>query len=110
MAKRGRPRDNSVQDFSVHETPEAGLYLVRFKVSGDAFCAVVRYGVRMHKHTVETLSPYQTFCKILITKRLSRLSGKDYHLGIGNDDSIARRLTKMFRETVITRNLNRAGN
>jgi len=47
MAKCGRPRNDSVQDFSVHETPEEGLYLVRFKVGGNAFCATVRYRVRM---------------------------------------------------------------
>ena len=102
MAKRGRPRNDSVQNFSVHKTPEEGLYLVRFWADGEAFCAAVRYKVRMHKHTVETLSPLQTFREI--AKKLSK-----YGLG-ASDEAVARRLNKMFRETVIIRNLNQPGN
>jgi hypothetical protein len=95
MAKRGRPRNDSVRDFSVYKTTEEGLYLVRFKVGRHAFCAVVRDGERPPKDTVETLSPYQTFCKI--AKRFSKYKRSSrYNLG-ASEDAVARRLTKQFR-------------
>lgn len=116
MAKRGRPRNDSVQDFSVRETPVKGVYLVRFKVEREAFCATVRYGVPQPEDTVLTLSPYQTFKRIierpypdpesknLITdKKLPRL-------GIGTNDAVARRLTRTFLKFVRLLDLNRSGN
>jgi hypothetical protein len=115
MAKRGRPRNDSVQDFSVRETPVKGVYLVRFKVGREAFCATVRYGVPQPEDTVLTLSPYQTFKRIierpypdpdsndLITnKKLPRLGA--------SNDAVARRLTRTFLKFVRLLDLNRSGN
>jgi len=91
MAKRGRPRDDSIKDFSVSTTPVKGVYLVRFWIKRKAFCPFVRYGTPWPKNTVLTLTPYQTFSEIAETlqaKGARSLSA----------ETLARRLTKKFRE------------
>jgi len=95
MAKRGRPRDDSIKDFSVSTTPVKGVYLVRFWIGGKAFCIFVRHRAPWPKNTVLTLTPYQTFfeiAKTLLAEGAHSLSA----------ETLAHRLTKKFREALKT--------
>jgi len=91
MAKRGRPRDDSIRDFSVEETPVRGIYLVRFWIEGKAFCVSVRYGVPYPEGTALTRSPYETFCEIAETLRTKGARS-------ASAETLAHRLTTKFRE------------
>src|SRR5215472_2786613 len=99
-ARRGRPRNTAIQEFSVEGTPWTRHYLVRFKISGDAFVASVRRpGTKWPRGMVETYGPYKAFYKAVKEGGLSQYTlGKTFSGNSDICDVVARRLAKMFRD------------
>jgi hypothetical protein len=108
----GRPRDDSITDFSVEPAvfkadehsrrpSPKGLYVVRFRLKGIAEqCVVIvsprKRWVRRRGQPLEIMTTLKTFREL--AKR--RIKGKKLPLGVGNPDSIARRLADRLREEI----------
>jgi len=91
MAKRGRPRDDSITDFSVSNAPKKGYYLVRFSIGSEACRVIVRYGVPHEEGAVLARRPYETFHAIAETLRAKGARS-------ASAKTLAHRLTKKFRD------------
>src|SRR5262245_52930530 len=93
MAKRGRPRDDSIQDFILDEMAEQkGVYRVSFKIADKTYCVIVRYKARPPKYAAAlTQSPYQTFHELAETLRAKGARS-------ASAKTLAHRLTTKFRE------------